>query len=171
MNTDKATYRLKGFQGLGRVLELVPKTEGKKKKEKENTKPFEIEESPTYETLHIEELVSVRIDNDNPTMTFFPTRLLPNGEIVEEYWRSGKPFSGIRLNVHYYGIKKEDFGKKIVATVYVIKKTLPDSRTFIHLNVYRTHSRNPTKILGYTEDSKNGFEIIGTNKRIEFQKR
>lgn len=61
-----------------------------------------------------------------------------NGIPIPKHYKHGFTVQGgPTVNIHYYGLDYGDFGQRIVAVVKVIRKTLPDGRKFIHLDVYR----------------------------------
>jgi hypothetical protein len=125
---------LKSFEELeGRVFGI------KKVTAKKKVMPKKLEtETCSYEVLGVYEGTVIKVPKKSANMRYVPASLV-NGEPVSEHWHNGKGLGGVFLNVFFYNITKKQLGKKIVAKVEVIKKTMNDTgHEFIMLNVYHT---------------------------------
>lgn len=93
---------------------------------------------------------------------------------IPDHHRNGMPVDGRFLNMIFYGLSPEDFGKRIVAKVEVVEKTTKDGkRTFTMLNVYKhPNGAKPTHGIEFLAEgdkaSKGGYLIQGTHTKICF---
>lgn len=124
----------------------------------------------TYETLAIIEAVSVKVAKKSGWMQYYNAGQSASGI---GHWMNGKPLKGAFLNLCLYHIEEKDFGRKITANVHVVKKTLPDGRSFIMLDVFKMENTQPKadlRILDLSSEEK-GYEVIGTDKKVVFAPR
>lgn len=128
--------------------------------------------SATYETLLMKEGVLVKVPKDSGFMQHQAAFKTPAGVSILPHWKNGKPLKGgIFLNVHFYDIAEENLGRNVIATVEVIKKTMPSGREFIMLNVFNTPGIPPVLDLKFPEGNNGGIKIIGTEQEVAFRPR
>ncbi|PID52398.1 MAG: hypothetical protein CR972_01790 [Candidatus Moraniibacteriota bacterium] len=107
------------------VQSTKPKVESEKKK-------------PEYKILQTIEGVVMKVPKESG-LTYHPACVINSAEVHAPFWHNGKPFKGGKfLNVFFYKIANANFGKKIVGTVFVIKKTMPNGEEYKMLDVFHT---------------------------------
>ena len=131
-----------------------------------------------YQELKVVEKVLVKVPKGGAYMEEIPEHKfeLHGGTInVPRHWRNGfvvvvSAGSKIILNRHFYGIKDRDLGRKIVATVKVIKKTTQDGREFVMLDIINApDGTKPIYELKFFTNGQGNVPIPGATTKITFQ--
>lgn len=124
----------------------------------------------TYRTIAIVEGVFVRVSKRSGYMQYYTASQSASGI---GHWMNGKPFKGAFLNLCFYNLENQDFGKKRVFNVHIIEKALPDGRVFLMLDLFKVENTKATsdlRIFKLSHEAK-GYDILGTDKKIVFSPR
>lgn len=168
---------VKGLNNLGRILDTKIKKSQPNKKIVNGLRTLSAKKNNTqvgpanYEVLKVVERVLVKVPKESGFMQPQPAFVSSNGFKVPAYWKNGKPLGKIFLNIQFFGVTEDNFGKNIIATIKVIKKVMSDGREFIMIDAINTPGVAPEYDLKFPEKSGKGIPIIGTNQEIEFRLR
>lgn len=131
-----------------------------------------------YTTLLQESGVRVKIPNMSQFTQFISAHSFnsENGPVVvPAHWKSGMAINGTKtdtviLNRHFYGIDREDLGKRITAIVKVVeKKEIGSDRVFTMVDIHKENGRAVADLKFAPEGD--GILIAGTRTRINIVKR
>jgi len=119
------------------------------------------------------EAVEVKLPKKSGFMTFAKESVLPNGEELPPHWHNGKPLQGgIFLNVFFYGITEKMLGRRITATIKVIKKKTESGREYTMLDVFCTPAIAPIYEIKFHPGKTGGEDVIpvlNSEAEIEFR--
>ena len=126
----------------------------------------------SYRTILTQEKVLVKVPIESHDMRFKPEHeFVVNGKPIKvpDRWQNGMAVGKVILNRHFYGIDKNDLGRKIVAMVEVIEKTTDGGRKFLMLDICK--ESNGTKPVCQLKiiDEPGDVPILGTEKFICFK--
>ncbi len=134
-----------------------------------------MEDQRNYQVLKVEESVLAKVPKESFYMEVVGRHefKLP-GKIVyvPKHWRNSfvVPGSKIILNRHFYGIRDEDLGRRIVAKVKVVKKTTQDGQEFVMIDIFKDpNGTKPTRELKFLINGQGDIQIPGTDTKIAFR--
>ncbi len=113
-----------------------------------------------YKSIVKKEGVVIYAPKRSNVMNWQKSFIAENGENVKPHWHNGRLLSGgFILNIHFYGLVAESFGKRICSTIEIIEKHLPDGRIFPLINVRNTPGAECLYNFKITKDGTGDFDI------------
>jgi hypothetical protein len=128
-----------------------------------------------YEEVLTVAHVLVRVPKEGRHMKFVKSHSpVPGVTIYERYQNGMLVGNGRILNRNFFHLSLDDLGKKITATVKVIKKKMDDDREFTMIDILKDETGfKPTTQMKLVQNSTHivndgEIHIIGTNGIIRF---
>ena len=135
------------------------------------------------EPIITREFVLAQVPKEGTNMNFIKAHDFKTDDgkqvFLPGHWQNGLLTSnGTIINRHYYGIDRSDLGKKVVASVQLVKKITTDGRVFLLVNILKNKNEDQeaTSVLKFFGEKQEvpgntlSFEVPGSDSIIAFLK-